>query len=97
MHKHKATKLSVKELARQNGFTPEYFCARFKKAFQISPQQYIIEKRIALAKHLLLSTSLPISEIALACGYTDPLYFSRIFTKQTFFSPTTFRSIREKE
>ncbi len=97
IEKHLSEKLSVKELAQQSGFTPEYFCARFKRAFQVSPQQYIIEKRISLAKHLLLSTSLPISDIALACGYADPLYFSRIFTKQTLFSPTTFRSIREKE
>ena len=97
IEKHLSEKISVNELAKRCSFTPEYFSARFKKVFQVSPQQYIIEKRIALAKHLLLSTSAPISEIAIACGYSDPLYFSRIFAKQTLFSPTAFRGIREKE
>ena len=97
IEKHLNEKISVHDLAQQNGYSPEYFSALFKKIFQVSPQQYIIDKRITLAKHLLLSTSLPISEIALACGYADPLYFSRIFTKQTLFSPSVFRSIREKK
>lgn len=95
--KHLNEKISVYDLAKNNGYSPEYFSALFKKVLRVSPQQYIIDKRITLAKHLLLSTSLPVSEIALTCGYSDPLYFSRIFTKQTLFSPSAFRSLREKQ
>lgn len=97
IEKHLNEKISIHDLAKNNGYSPEYFSVLFKKVLRVSPQQYIIDKRITLAKHLLLSTSLPISEIALACGYPDPLYFSRIFTKQTLFSPSVFRSIREKQ
>lgn len=97
IERHLNKNISVYDLAKQNGYTPEYFSTLFKKTFQLSPQQYILDKRISQAKHLLLSTSLPISEIALACGYADPLYFSRIFTKQTLFSPSVFRSIRDKQ
>ena len=96
IEKHLSEKISIKELAQLSGFTPEYFSVLFKKVFQLSPQQYISSKRIDLAKHLLISTSLSVAEIALACGYTDALYFSRIFSKQTLFSPTAFRAIREK-
>ena len=97
IEKHLNEKISVHELAKKHGYSPEYFSVLFKKTFQVSPQQYILDKRISQAKHLLLSTSLPISEIAFACGYADPLYFSRIFTKQTLFSPSVFRSIRDKQ
>ena len=93
IEKHLSEKISVQQLAQHCGYTPEYFSALFKSVFHIPPQQYIIEKRITHAQHLLLSSPLSISEIALQCGYDDPLYFSRIFSKQTLCSPTQFRLI----
>lgn len=91
---HLHEKLDIKSLAKAIGYTPEYFSSFFKSVFHVSPQQYIIEKRITLAKHLLLSTSLPIADISVACGYEDSLYFSRLFSKQTLCSPSQFRKIQ---
>ena len=96
IEKHLSEKISVTELARQSGYTLEYFSSLFKSTLNISPQQSISQKRIALAKHLLLSTTLSINEIAVMCGYNDPLYFSRVFTKQTLCSPSTFRLIKDE-
>lgn len=85
------TNLSVKELAKQSGYNYEYFSRAFKSTFGVSPQNYIINKRIAEAKHLLLTTTIPISAIAFQCGYPDPLYFTKSFVKYTGLSPTAFR------
>lgn len=83
--------ITVKGLAKNFGYSIDYFSHIFKRAFGVSPQRYIINKRVAAAKHLLITTDKSVSEIALSCGFNDALYFTRIFSKETGVSPTTFR------
>ena len=40
---------------------------------------YLLEKRMTYARELLLTTDMPIAEVAMACGYEDTSYFSRVF------------------
>ena len=86
-----ANKMAVASLAGEFGYSTDYFSHIFKKAFGVSPQRYIINKRILSAKHLLLTSEKNVSEIALSCGFNDALYFTRIFSKEVGVSPTTFR------
>jgi len=53
--------------------------------------QYILTARIANAQSLLESSDYTVSEIASIVGYNNPLYFSRIFKKQTGLSPMDYR------
>ena len=57
-----------------------------------SPTKYLTNFRIQKAKMLLLQTNHKISEIALAVGFSDPLYFSNVFHKITGLSPREFRN-----
>ena len=66
------------------------FCV-FKECFGMSVSRYIQEKRIEKAKKLLDTTSLSVGEIALAVGYTEGNYFSKVFKKETGVSPTEYR------
>ena len=84
-------KITVSALAVEFGYSIDYFSHVFKETFGISPQKYVINKRIAAAKHLLLTTDKTVSQIALSCGFTDPLYFTRIFSKEMGVSPTAFK------
>ena len=43
------------------------------------------------ARRLLLDPDLPVSEVAVACGYDDALYFSRVFRRVCGVSPTEYR------
>jgi YesN/AraC family two-component response regulator len=54
--------------------------------------EYIREKRINYAEHLLLTTHLQIQTVALHCGIMDVQYFSKIFKKQTGKTPKEFRN-----
>lgn len=45
------------------------------------------------AKQLLIASEMPIGRIAEEVGYTDPLYFSRLFTRLTGVSPRQFRKL----
>lgn len=94
INEHFTEEISINALSKQLYISPEYFCCRFKKFFNMSPQQFITQKRISHAKHLLLSTDLPVSTIAQQCGYRDPLYFSKIFSKYALCSPSNFRNLK---
>lgn len=53
---------------------------------------YVQSRRLEAARWMLLTTSLPVVQIAEQCGVNDFNYFSRIFKKQYGISPTTLRS-----
>ena len=71
-----------------------FTCIRqFKRATGVSPLQYVSRLRLERAKQLLASTHLTITEIAWQVGISDPLYFTRWFSKQLGVSLREFRAI----
>ncbi len=70
------------------GISDTYFRKIFTARFSITPQDYIISKRMSHAKAIIDSGNFnTISDIALSVGYDDPLYFSRAFKKKYGISP----------
>ena len=57
----------------------------------MSPQQYLSRYRIAKAEELLQLTSLPVESIAISCGYSDPIVFSKAFRQEKGVSPSAYR------
>lgn len=55
------------------------------------PMRYIMLRRIARARALLLDTELTCTEIAQRCGFQDPAYFSRTFHRVTGMQPLACR------
>jgi len=66
---------------------------KLKQAMGITPQDLLREARIKHACQLLRQTDKTISEVAYACGFTDPKYFSRCFKQSTGQSPTEYKSL----
>ena len=64
----------------------------FKINAKMSIGQYHELTKISLSKTLLENTKLPVNEIALRVGYKDALYFSKVFKKNTGFSPLSWRN-----
>ncbi|MDB6051699.1 MAG: AraC family transcriptional regulator [Pseudomonas sp.] len=64
-----------------------------KRVFQLTPRQLIHKARLGAASQLLTG-ELPITEIALRCGYTDHSAFSRQFKALTGLSPSQYRQAR---
>ncbi len=89
---HYAEPLLVEELAETYGTSVEWFIKTFSNYTGATPKQYINEIRLNHAKELLSSTDYNIGEIAQACGFENPLYFSKYFKKKYQISPSEYRS-----
>ncbi len=83
--------IKVTDIANYVCINRSYLYTLFEKTLGISPQQYLTSYRIAKATELLQLTKLPIESIAISCGYTDPLVFSKAFRQEKKISPSGFR------
>lgn len=57
----------------------------------MSITQWRDDQRISRAKHLLVTTNYSVNHIGRIVGYTDPLYFSRVFKRKAGVSPKHYR------
>ncbi len=88
--------LSLRSLADNQKVSPGYLSFIFKKDTGKTVTEYIREKRIKHAAHLLATTHLQIQTIALHCGIMDVQYFSKIFKRLIGKSPKEYReSVKE--
>jgi AraC-like DNA-binding protein len=82
----------LKVWAAKAGVSSYYFCKPFRKATQLTPMEFISLCRIRQAKQLLLEQKkLPITQIALECGYPSVSYFIQRFKKQEGLTPLEYR------
>ena len=83
--------LSLSLLASALGVSAGYLSTAFKRETGKTVTEYIREKRIKHATHLLSTTHLQVQTIALNCGIVDLQYFSKIFKRHTGMSPKEYR------
>ena len=91
-HENYHTPISIEEYASSHHMSVSWFIRSFKEYTGSTPTQYILSLRISNAQTLLGSTNYNITEIAEIVGYDNPLYFSRLFRKQSGMSPSEFRN-----
>lgn len=84
----------LRATAKAVNMNPASMSDLFRRTFGASPSRYLMNLRIRRAQNLLLTTDRRISDIAAECGFEDPLYFSRAFSKRSRFSPRQFRQNR---
>ncbi|MBD1381532.1 response regulator transcription factor [Metabacillus arenae] len=80
-------------LAKIVYLSPDYIARFFKKETGISLVNYIIKKRVARAKDLLTNTDLPVHIISDKVGYGNYSYFTKLFKKETNYTPVDFRKM----
>jgi transcriptional regulator GlxA family with amidase domain len=92
MNEHYMEPLTRDALAEHVSLSPGYFSVAFKQVTGQSPIQYLSRIRMDRAKSLLKMSKLPVSQVAIEVGITDPFYFSRIFTSYVGMPPRDFRN-----
>lgn len=87
-----AEKIRLSDLAEMENITETHLSHFFTDNFHMTFQEYITKLRCEKARTLLLTTELSLFDISYSCGFSDPKYFNKGFTKQYNASPTQYRS-----
>lgn len=85
---------SLNDISSKAYMAPNYFHKIFKETFGLTPFEYMLDKRMNIAKELLGFSSLNIKQIAEQAGYNDEFYFSKVFKKHSGVSPSKFRTLK---
>lgn len=93
VHEDVARRWTVADLARAAGMSRAVFAERFMRTVGMSPMQYVLEWRIALAKDLLRRERAPLSEVAERIGYQSASAFSTAFARHAGCSPSAFARV----
>ena len=92
-NEHYKEDINIEEYAKSLHMSACWFNRRFKQVTKVTPLQYIISIRIANAKNLLETKDFNIAETAREVGFSNALYFTRLFTKNTGISPSEYKKL----
>lgn len=84
--------LSLEALADQARMSPFHFSRQFKRYVGVSPHTYLVNARINTARFYLVSSDLPVKEIAYNCGFSSVSTFCTSFKKNVGSTPMDYRS-----
>ncbi|PKM51697.1 MAG: hypothetical protein CVV02_05365 [Firmicutes bacterium HGW-Firmicutes-7] len=92
IEEHFSEQITIIDIAEMFNLEPCYLSKSFKQLKQISPMNYLTQKRINVAKEYMAKhPSMKLKEIAEIVGYSNQYYFSRIFKSVTDQSPSVFK------
>jgi AraC family transcriptional regulator len=83
--------ITLEDLSALCRLSPFHFARCFKKTTGLAPHQYVLARRIELSKRLLMTTSLPVQEIAWSAGFENISHFRRQFAAQIGVLPGALR------
>ncbi|MFC0228934.1 helix-turn-helix domain-containing protein [Serratia aquatilis] len=88
---HLEQPLLLADLALQVGLSEFHFARMFKHSTGQAPHQYVMRLRLQRAEKLLRQTGMPLTQIALDCGFSSASHFSHRFKAVYGYSPTQLR------
>jgi AraC family transcriptional regulator len=86
--------ISVRELASECRLSDSHFATAFRRTTGESPHRWLMKRRVENAKEMLLSSEVPLSVIALDCGFADQSHLTRVFTVMVGAPPGVWRRAR---
>ena len=89
---HLSRDLPLAQLAAVAGMSPHYFAELFRQSTGRAPHQYVLLRRVDLAKQRLRDPRRSVIEAGLDAGFQNPSHFARVFRKWVGISPSGFRS-----
>ncbi len=85
--------LTLAELAAVSGLSRFHFSRAFRNSTGLTPQKYLMAKRVERAKQLLASSDIPIVEVSLMTGFKNQSHFTSLFRRFTSLTPRNWRQI----
>ncbi len=90
---HVGEKLSLDALSSMVGLSPHHFARAFQQSLGVPPHRYLLRRRLEHVEKMLHNTQLPLSQIALAAGFSDQSHLARHFRRFTGMPPSLARGI----
>ena len=94
---HLSEPVGIEQLAKKLFLTRVQLYRKVKALTNQSPSRFIRRIRLEKSLTMLKSSDQNIAEIAYKVGFTDPKYFSRVFTEEFGKSPKAYRTIQLQE
>lgn len=91
LHNNYTSKFSLETYSMHRGYSSHRLAQLFKERTGVTPNRYKLQLQLDEGKWLLKNSTLSIKAIAEKIGISDPLYFSRIFSKKFGCSPSEFK------
>lgn len=91
MQANLAESISLADIAAATGLSRMHFAARFRDATGLRPHEYLLRRRIERARELLLSSRLPLVEIAFEVGFKTQAHFTTVFARFVGETPNVWR------
>jgi AraC family transcriptional regulator len=94
MDAHLGGRILVSDLSKVAQRSPAHFARAFKLTFGRTPHAYLMQRRVEAASHLMRVSDRSLSDIAVACGFTDQAHLCRLFRQRMGRSPAAWRRER---
>ncbi len=94
IHENIDKKITIKDICDNVGCSKTTLIASFKKEFGTTVNTAITEAKLCEAEKLLYSREVSINDVAIATGFLDQSYFSKVFFAKHGVSPSEFRKSR---
>jgi transcriptional regulator of acetoin/glycerol metabolism len=88
---HLEEKIRLDGLAELAGLSTDHFARAFHQSVGVPPHTYLLRRRLEEVEHMLRETHAPLSEIALATGFSDQSHLARHFRRWAGMSPRQVR------
>ena len=86
-----AEPICLADIAAATGLSRMHFAAQFRVATGLRPHEYLLQRRIEHAQALLLTSRLPLVEIALEVGFKTQAHFTTVFARLVGETPNVWR------
>ena len=84
--------VSLDDLAKECGLSVSQFSRAFKRSTGVAPHQWLMHRRIDVAKDLIRDGISALAEVALSCGFSDQSHLTRAFARATGLTPGRWRA-----
>ena len=92
-----ASDLSLFDVAEQFGISQRTLSRRFKMATGDTANRYLQKLRLEMAQDLLASSNLTVQDVAVAVGYVDQGYLTKVFKRELNQTPSDYRLLVRKK
>lgn len=94
---HLADHVTLMELSKAAGFSPMHFAGQFRTATGMRPHDYVLRRKVEEAQVLLLTSDIPIVDVALSFGFLSQAHFTTVFKRFVGTPPLRWQHVRRRQ